>query len=84
MTAPPPGSARHTNTTQRFNSAGSQPADEPQFHVAPNSARPWLVLFSVGSGMDSYSITPQLAETLADNLLAAAAAARRAGGGHAA
>lgn len=58
-----------------------KPPDRPAFICAPNSARPGLVVFAVGSRMDSYSITPELAEELADNLLAAAAAARRAGGG---
>lgn len=57
-----------------------RPADAPQFNVCPNASRPGLVLFAVGSGTDPYSITPALAEALADELLASAAAARRAGG----
>lgn len=57
-----------------------KPADKPQFNVCPNASRPGLVLLAVGSGTDPYSIIPELAEALADELLAAAAAARRAGG----
>lgn len=56
-----------------------RPADEPQFNVCPNASRPGLVSFAIGTGADHYSITPTLAEALADDLLAAAAAARAAG-----
>ncbi|KWX19726.1 hypothetical protein AFM11_34350 [Mycolicibacterium wolinskyi] len=54
--------------------------DEPQFNVCPNASRPGLVHFSIGSGRDLFAITPELAEHLADELLAAAGAARRASG----
>lgn len=37
----------------------NRPADEPQFHVGENSARPGLVLFSVATGTDPFSITPE-------------------------
>lgn len=52
----------------------------PQFNVAPNHGRPGLVLFAIGTGADCHHITPELAEALADDLIAAAASARRAGG----
>lgn len=58
----------------------AKPADQPQFNVCPNASRPGLVLFAVGSGRDPYNITPDVAEALADELLASAAAARRLGG----
>ncbi len=58
-----------------------RPADQPQFNVCPNASRRGLVHFSIGSGRDPFAITPELAEHLADELLAAAAAARRASGG---
>lgn len=55
-----------------------KPANEPQFIVAPNTSRPGLVVIAIGSGTDPHNITPDLAEALADELLAAAAAARQA------
>lgn len=55
-------------------------ADEPQFNVCPNASRHGLVHFNIGTARDGFNITPELAEHLADELLAAAAAARRAGG----
>lgn len=55
-------------------------ADAPQFNVCPNGSRPGLVVVAIGTGTDPLSVTPQVAEALADDLLAAAAAARRAGG----
>ena len=58
-----------------------KPADEPQFIVCPNAYRPGLVTFSVGTARDPLNILPELAEHLADELLAAAAAARQAGAG---
>lgn len=57
----------------------SPSAVEPQFNVCPNASRSGLVLIAIGTGTDPYSITPELAEALADDLLAAAAAARGAG-----
>ncbi|WP_157625787.1 hypothetical protein [Mycobacterium sp. 155] len=48
--------------------------------MAPNASRPGLVVCAIGSGTDPYSITPELAEELAESLLAAAVAARRASG----
>lgn len=59
--------------------AHRQPADNPQFIVCPNASRPGLVHLSIGTGRDGYNTTPELAEELADDLLAAAAAARKAG-----
>jgi hypothetical protein len=56
----------------------AQPAVEPQFNVCPNASRPGLVLLAIGSGRDPYSVTPDVAEALADQLRAAAAAARKA------
>lgn len=60
--------------------AHRQPADAPQFIVCPNASRPGLVHFSIGTGRDGYNVTPEVAESLADDLLAAAHAARQAGG----
>jgi hypothetical protein len=55
-------------------------ADEPQFQVCDNAARPGLVYVGIGSGVDGYSITPARAEELAAQLIDAAGHARRAGG----
>lgn len=55
-------------------------ADSPQFIVCPNASRAGLVLIAIGTAADPYSVTPEVAESLADDLLAAAHAARQAGG----
>jgi hypothetical protein len=54
-------------------------ADEPQVHVAPNASRPGLVVIAIGSGTDSYSITPEFAIELAAHLIDGATTARTAG-----
>jgi hypothetical protein len=59
----------------------SRSADEPQFHVFENAARPGLVHLAIGTGTDGYNVTPELAEQLADKLGEAAALARTAGRG---
>lgn len=53
-----------------------RPADQPQVHVAANSSHPGLVVIAVGTGRDSYNITPERADELAAQLTAAAGAAR--------
>lgn len=64
---------------KRRTSAGrpcGQRADNPDFHTGANASKPGLVVIAIGSGMDSYSITPEHAEAIAARLLGAAAAAR--------
>lgn len=53
-----------------------QRADIPDFHAGANASKPGLVVIAIGSGMNSYSITPEHAESIAARLLGAAAAAR--------
>ncbi|EFG79555.1 hypothetical protein HMPREF0591_0532 [Mycobacterium parascrofulaceum ATCC BAA-614] len=54
----------------------NRPPDQPTIHIAPNSSRPGLVVIAIGSGTNPYSITPEQADDLADQLTAAADAAR--------
>jgi hypothetical protein len=56
-----------------------KPADEPQVHIGPNTARPGLVTIAIGSGTNPYSVTTKFAIALAAQLLDAATAARVAG-----
>ncbi|BBY91304.1 hypothetical protein MGALJ_09730 [Mycobacterium gallinarum] len=55
-----------------------KPPDEPQVHIAPNASRPGLVVIAIGSGTNPYSVTPERADDLADQLTGAADAARAA------
>ncbi len=53
-------------------------ADNPHVTFCQNASHPHLVHISIGTGMDSYSITPERAEELAGELIAAAIAAHDA------
>lgn len=56
----------------------NKPPDQPAVHIVANAARPGLVLVAIGTGTDPFSISPEFAIELADQLLDAATAARDA------